>query len=499
MPQHARPALSLLLLLAAPTMAQSGLDEMLSGIRAYLLKQPVLSKSLPAHPMLLTADRCDPTRPKETLVLLSYRKLNCKDYPGVRVIAPRLIHPSKRERVRRMGAPFAQVPLGYELAHYYDAQRRYRQVRLDPPLKQLFGPVESPRPQENAFGIGIRPHDESKIERSTEDTTPIESQLLAAIPAAEARRGILLRASPKEVARRWHSEVTGVLPVFQGPLLPRERTIAEAAKFTAVSITIDALPGVIAQGVLLKPTNMRPFERRPLVIVQHGLAGTPESLFLQPIDSKDYRTYRNFAERLVDEGFLVYCPQNPYSGDFRPLQLLANPRGLSLFSFIEAQYRRTLDYLEKLPIVDANHIVFYGLSYGGTTALRVPVFDPRFKAIVCGGNFNEWIRKLISPNLTYSYLFTNEYEIYEWNMANVASHAELAALGLRLHTRPIPFLVERGHQDPVGTDEWVEYEFLRLATYAPQPGLVALAFFDGVHRTDGAAAIPFLKQAVKLR
>ena len=93
--RHARPALSLLLLLAAlltaPLAAQSGLDEMLGGIRAYLLKQPVLSKALPAHPLLLVADRCDPARPKETLVLLSYRKLNCKDYPGVRVIAPRLI------------------------------------------------------------------------------------------------------------------------------------------------------------------------------------------------------------------------------------------------------------------------------------------------------------------------------------------------------------------------------------------------------------------------
>ncbi len=192
MRRHARLALRLLLLLAGPLTvplaAQSGLDEMLGGIRAYLLQQPVLSKPLPARPLLLVADRCDSARPKETLVLLSYHKLNCKDYPGVRVIAPRLIHPTKRERVRRMGAPFAQVPLGYELAHFYDAQRHYKQVRLDPPLKQLFGQVDAPRPQENAFGIGIRPYDESKIERSTEDTMPIEAHLLAGISAAEARR-----------------------------------------------------------------------------------------------------------------------------------------------------------------------------------------------------------------------------------------------------------------------------------------------------------------------
>lgn len=99
MPRHARPALSLLLLLAIPLSGQSALDEMLSGIRTYLLKQPVLAKPLPAHPLLLLADRCDPARPRETLVLLSYRKLNCAAWPGIRVIAPRLIHPAKRERI----------------------------------------------------------------------------------------------------------------------------------------------------------------------------------------------------------------------------------------------------------------------------------------------------------------------------------------------------------------------------------------------------------------
>jgi hypothetical protein len=227
--------------------------------------------------------------------------------------------------------------------------------------------------------------------------------------------------------------------------------------------------------------------------------GRPESLFGQPIESSDYRTYRNFAERLVAQGFVVYLPQNPYNGDFRALQLLANPRGLSLFAFIEAQYRRSLDYLTTLPYIDPKRIVYYGLSYGGATALRVPVFDPRFKAIVCGGNFNEWIRKLILPELSYSYVHTQEYEIYEWNMANVASHAELAAIGTMLHPSPIPFLVERGHRDKVGTDEWVTYEFERLKSYVKDPKLRRLTFFDGEHRTDGVVAIPFLKEYVQDR
>ena len=494
-----RLAHKLFLLLALPVAGQSNLDEMLSGIRGYLQQLPVKQGKLPMHPLLLVADRCEAVKPKEILVLLSYRKLDCAKYKGVLVIAPRLIHPEKRERVRRMGYPFAQVPLGFELAHYYETVKKYkRTVRLEPPLEELFGAVEKPRPQENAFGISIRRYDERVVERTTENIESLEAYLQGLIPAAEIRRSASLRQQgAKVVARRWHEEVVGVLPRYDGPFRLRERTVAEVERFTGISIMIDALPGVIAEGVLLKPKGMRPFERRPLVIVQHGLMGKPGSLFQQSSDSKDYRTYLNFAERLVEEGFVVYCPQNPYSGDFRYLQLLTNPRGLSLFAFIEAQYRRSLDYLEKLPYVDPKRIVYYGLSYGGATAVRVPVFDPRFKAIVCGGNFNEWIRKLTSSALPYSYVHVAEYEIYEWNMANIASHAELAALGIQLHAKPIPFLVERGHRDTVGTDEWVEYEFRRLKAYAPKPGLASLAFFDGEHRTDGAAAIPFLKQATQ--
>ena len=53
-------------------------------------------------------------------------------------------------------------------------------------------------------------------------------------------------------------------------------------------------------------------------------------------------------------------------------------------------------------------------------------------------------------------MFTKEYEIFEFDIAHIASHAEMAML-----TAPRPFMVERGHADGVGIDEWVAYEYAR--------------------------------------
>ncbi|MEO5951531.1 MAG: hypothetical protein ABIQ44_03595, partial [Chloroflexia bacterium] len=282
----ARLALSLFFIL--PLAAQSSLEEMLGGIRDYLLKLPVKDGRLGPHPALLEEDRCEAAKPREVVVLLSYRQLNCAAYPGALVIAPKLIHPEKRERIRRMGFPFALAPLGFELASYQAAQKRYKMpVRLEPPIEHLYGAVDKPRPQENAFGISIRRHDESVVERVTRDVSRIEQHLLGLVAGAETRRATAMRtAGAREVARRWHQEVVGSLPAYQGPFRLRERTVAEGAEWTGLSISIDALPGVIAQGVLLRPKKLKEFERRPLVIVQHGLMGRPESLFGQSMESK---------------------------------------------------------------------------------------------------------------------------------------------------------------------------------------------------------------------
>ena len=90
--------------------------------------------------------------------------------------------------------------------------------------------------------------------------------------------------------------------------------------------------------------------------------------------SEDNKAYHHFAATLAEQGFITYAPQNPYifQDRFRVIQRKGHPLKLALFSFILGQHERTLDWLAGLAFVDPARIGFYGLSYGGKTAVRVP-------------------------------------------------------------------------------------------------------------------------------
>lgn len=316
------------------------------------------------------------------------------------------------------------------------------------------------------------------------------TQRLVAV-SENVRSELWKNAGPKKVAEQFLDEVIGRLPGPASAPNVRRAFHQDGGRWTAYSVQFDVRPGVFGSGYLLLPKDLKPGEKRPLVVVQHGLNGLADVYFGQK-EGRGLEIYRNLGAQLADLGFIVYSAQNPTVGEFRHLARLANPLGLSLYSLIRAQYQTLTDWLVTLPEVDATRLGFYGLSYGGKTALRVPVFDERYRVVVCGGDFNEWIRKLTTVDERYSYMFTKEYEILEWNMAHVASHAELAMM-----LAPRAFLVERGHRDGVGKDEWVAYEYAKVRRFYEEAGLgdqTRIAFFNGPHRVDGPAAIEFLRK-----
>ncbi|MFM2169221.1 MAG: hypothetical protein RIS79_3592, partial [Verrucomicrobiota bacterium] len=140
-------------------------------------------------------------------------------------------------------------------------------------------------------------------------------------------------------------------------------------------------------------------------------------------------------------------------------------------------------------------IAFYGLSYGGKSAMRTPAVLKDYCLSICSGDFNEWVRKCVSSDMPMSYIHTHEYEIWEWNMGRTFNYAEMAAL-----IAPRPFMVERGHNDGVGTDEWVNYEYAkvrRLYNKLLIGDRTTIDHFDGPHMIHGVGTYEFLKEKLR--
>jgi len=290
--------------------------------------------------------------------------------------------------------------------------------------------------------------------------------------------------------RLWE-DVLGRMPNPTEPMRAETRQAYDTAAFVGHEVLLPVWPDVYAYGVLLVPKDLQPGEKRPVVVTQHGLEGRPQDL-IEPRDPRMAEVYKRYAAQLAERGFIVWVPQNPYIGGekFRVLLRKATPLKLSLFSFIIGQHQRSLDWLASLPFVDEKRIGFYGLSYGGKTAMRVPSLLSRYALSICSGDFNEWIWKVTSVTEPFSYMFTHEYDMLEWNLANTFNYAEMAAL-----IAPRPFMVERAHRDPVGIDEWVAYEFAKVRRMYAFLGIgdrTDIEFFNGIHQINGAATFDFL-------
>ena len=313
---------------------------------------------------------------------------------------------------------------------------------------------------------------------------------------------------PPSEAAKWHAqcephrkqlwtEVIGQFPAANLPVNPRSRKILETDKWIGYEVVLDVWTDVFAWGYLLVPKDIKKGERRPVVVCQHGLEGLPNDAVTRDKNERAFRYYKGFAAELADRGFVTFAPHNPYRGhdSFRVLQRKANPLGRSLFSVIAAQHNRIIDWLETQPFVDKSRIGFYGLSYGGKTAMRVPALVPRYCLSICSADFNEWIKKNVTVDARYSYLFTGEYEMFEFNLGHTFNYAEMAAL-----IAPRPFMVERGHKDGVAPDEWVAYEFAkvrRLYANLGVPERTEIEFFNGPHSINGKATYNFLHRHLK--
>ncbi len=288
----------------------------------------------------------------------------------------------------------------------------------------------------------------------------------------------------------WH-EIVGWLPPASLEPNPRTREIYDTAGWNGYEVVLDTWPGVFSYGVLLVPKNLQPGERRPVVVAQHGRAGRPQDV-CDP--EKEGGPYHAFAAKLADRGFVVYAPQNLYIGEekYRMVQRKANPLKLTFFAPMVRQHQQALKWLSSLPFVDADRVGFYGLSYGGKSAMLIPALLKGYALSICSGDFNEEVWKHVSINAPYSFMLTKEHEHSEFDFGEKFNYAEIAGL-----IAPRPFMVERGHRDGVGVDEWVAYEYAKVRRLYVDLGIgdrTRIEYFDGPHEIHGKGTFEFLHQ-----
>jgi len=294
-------------------------------------------------------------------------------------------------------------------------------------------------------------------------------------------------ASTTDFRKKFATEAMGRFDLPLASPNARTRKVVETDKWTAYDVVLDVHDSLFAWGTLVVPKNMQPGERRPVVVCQHGRNGVPR-------DTIDNHTtaYNDFAAKLAERGFITFAPHNLYRGEdqYRWLDRKANAIGCTLFSFIIAQHDQILTWLDSLSFVDGDRIAFYGLSYGGETAVRVPTVLQKYCLSICSGDFNQWTRKVASTDQPFSFMRTIEWEMPYWNLGHTFDYAEMTYLMF-----PRPFMVERGHHDGVGRDQWVAHEFAKVRWLYAQFGMsdrVAIEFFQGGHSINGKGTFEFL-------
>jgi hypothetical protein len=370
-------------------------------------------------------------------------------------------------------APAALATAPRELRQSFDLdERQKRQVRdLESHVQNLVRGAEHVRERFFLYKVAPELADDTWTRDMQHKGYPVEKFVAAAKPYRDY----------------FWKEVLGK---FEDPLLPfhaRTRQIYDTPKYTGYEVVLDVWQDVFAWGILLVPKDIRPGERRPVVVCQHGRQGIPRNVV-----EGDDAYYHNFAARLAEQGFVTFAPHNLYRGEdrYRWLSRKANGVQASLFSFILGQHDQLLRWLGSLPMVDARRIGFYGLSYGGETAVRVPTILEGYSLSICSGDFNSWTRKVAATDERFSFMYTIEWEMPYFDMGSTFDYAEMAYL-----MAPRPFMVERGHHDRVGRDQWVAHEYARLRWLYVQLGLedrTEIEFFNGGHTIHAEGTFRFL-------
>ena len=291
-----------------------------------------------------------------------------------------------------------------------------------------------------------------------------------------------------------YRKLVGKVETEGAALRPRTALAHAAPKYKAYRVMLGVTQGVELYGVLLIPNRIE--GRAPAVIVQHGLSGTPE--MVTGLGQTRDTAYHEFGRALAESGYVVFAPLIMHHHPVKRINdqaTLADAVGMMRVAMAVAKTDRAIDFLQTLPCVDPRRIGYYGLSYGGYSALWIAPLVDRLKAIVPSGHFNDWRSKITADDTPTSYLRHPDEDFYNWDVLHRFTHVELVAM-----MAPRPVCIEFGQRDGITTPEWTACAWKQLAAVRDHWGLtdrIELAHYDGVHEVHGVETFDFLDRFLR--
>lgn len=286
-----------------------------------------------------------------------------------------------------------------------------------------------------------------------------------ALLAERERFGQTLMAQP-EAGRKALRDMLG-WPLTEPPQPLKkasEEVLTADAEAIVSRVQLEVMPGLKFYGILMRHNTD---EKLPLVIAQHGGAGTPElcSSFF------DSTNYNDMSVRIFRKGVNVFAPQlllwheGPFGADSQRMEMENDLRRLgSSIAAIEIDcLSRAMDYLEKKPWF-SGRFGMIGLSYGSFYTLYTAACETRIRAALACSMFSD--RQVC---------FGTDFS-WKDSFARFGD-AEVGAL-----VYPRALRIEWGAADPGKWGVGAQAEYERLERYyAAQRGQLSYRVFEGGH------------------
>ena len=288
------------------------------------------------------------------------------------------------------------------------------------------------------------------------------------------------------------AEILGKFDKEFSPMNVRSRKAYEADEIIGYEVVLDVYPGMFVYGLLFLPKDLKPGEKYPTIVVQHGRNTRVEEL-IENSGAGDMVRLEGVLTRLARRGYITFAPQHLYmlEDEHRQTQRKAYPLKKTCFALMLSMQRQVVRWLATQPNVDMDRLAFYGHSYGGKSAMRLPSLIDEYKLVVTSGDFGCYDVKMASTFYPPSFVFTEEYEMFEFDLGNTFNYSDLASL-----IAPRPFFIERGNFDVVGWDEEVGYEYGKVLhlyqALLDIPERFGIDWFKGPHRVNAVKSFEFL-------